>query len=147
MRKTLGGQGDVCPLSKKVCTYRTVKARKCIHIHTHISIIYIYIYLYLYLYIHTHTYTYIHRERGESRGLLGPGGSCGSVLERPASGSRVHGPLSTEHGAYETVKAILWPCLSTKSPANLSSCSLFARKRPTTGEMYHVACWGALHSS
>ena len=36
---------------------------------------------------------------------------------------------SSESGTYKTVKARFWPPISGKSPSNLSSCSLFSRRR------------------
>jgi len=47
----------------------------------------------------------------------------------PAVRLRLRIPLSSECGTCETVKAILWPWLSCKSPQNISRCSLFARRR------------------
>ena len=38
-------------------------------------------------------------------------------------------PLSSEHGTHKTVKARFWLWLFAKSPRNILSCSLFARKR------------------
>ena len=40
---------------------------------------------------------------------------------------------------YKTVKARFWPCLSVKSPENLSSCSLFARKLGLRGVLKRFA--------
>ena len=38
-------------------------------------------------------------------------------------------PVSSEYGTYKTVKARFWSWLAGKSPQNVLSCSLFARKR------------------
>jgi len=64
-------------------------------------------------------YTLIYEEKIECFGGSAPEGVPVCFLT----------PLSSGCGTYKTVTARFWPWLEGKSPENVSSCSLLARKR------------------
>jgi len=69
----------------------------------------------------------------------------GSVVCWRVNHEAMHAPralLGPENGIYKTVKARIWPWLSGQSPGNLSSCSLFSRRRWGS-----YLCWRVNHDA